>query len=90
MRRAIKSDASKSFKLSFVVLVVGGVKENLSVEVLEAHLLERDWRTCQVLRKAFPLLRASARQQDGRVHTESRVSPPEKIIRHILVDKLAV
>jgi len=60
------------------------------VEVLEAHLLERDWRTCQVLRKALPLLRASARQQDGGVNTESRVSPPEKVIRHVLVDKLAV
>ena len=60
-----------------------------SVQALEVHLLDRDWRTCQVLSKALPLLRASARQKDGRVHTESRVAPPEKVIRHVLVDELA-
>ena len=43
----------------------------------------------QVLRKALPFLLASARQQDGRVHTESRVSPGQKIIGHILVDEPA-
>jgi len=86
----MKLGASKIFRFSFVVLVVGGVEENLSVEVLEAHLPQRDWGTCQVLRKALPLFPAFARQQDGRVETEARVSAGEKIIGHVLVDELAV
>ncbi len=65
----MNSGASKSFRFSFVVVVVGGVEENFSVETLETHLLERDWGSCQVLRKALPLFRASARQQDGCVNT---------------------
>jgi hypothetical protein len=80
----------EDFQVFFEVVVVGGVEENLSVQALEAHLLERDWGTCQVLRKALPLFPASARQQDGGVDTEAGVSPGEKIIGHVLVDELSL
>jgi len=60
------------------------------VEALEAHLAQRDRRTCQVLSEALPLLRASAWKHDGCVYAESGVSPPEKVIGHVPVDELAV
>lgn len=80
----------EELKVFFEVLVVRGMKKYLSVEALEAHLLERDWGARQVLRKALPLFPTSARKQDGSVHTESRVSPSEEVIRHVLADELAV
>ena len=64
------------------------MKKYLSVEALEAHLLERDWGARQVLGDVLPLFPTSARKQDGSVETEARVSPPEKVIRHILADEL--
>ena len=70
MRRAIKSEASKSLRFSFVVLVVRGMKEYLSVEALEAHLLERDWGARRILGEVLPLFPTSARKQDGSVETE--------------------
>ena len=65
-----KSGGIEELQVFFEVVVVGGVKENFAVEALETHFFKRDWRgygrpACQVLRKILPLLRASARQQDG-------------------------
>ena len=44
----------EELEVFFEVFVVVGVEEDFSVEALEAHLLKRDGRLCQVLGEALP------------------------------------